>query len=106
MCAGYVQAMDVFVLPSLCEGFPLLIIEVQVSGLPCVTTAGTVSTECSVTNLVTYVSLSESPTVWADAYLKASQIPRREFKNAGYDSKTSALELQNRYIELYHLVSC
>ena len=104
----YEQAMDIFVLPSLCEGLPLSIIETQVSGLPCITTEGTVSSECSVTDLVKDVSLSLSPSEWAKVYLESTFIKRKDRYNeisaAGYDSKTTAHTLQERYIELYNSI--
>ena len=104
----YEQAMDIFVLPSLCEGLPLSIIEAQVSGLPCITTEGTVSSECSVTDLVKYVSLSLPPAEWAKVYSESLFIKRKdrydEIVAAGYDSKTAAHILQDRYIELYNSI--
>ena len=37
---SYYQAMDVFVLPSLLEGFPLVLLEAQCSGLKCICSEG------------------------------------------------------------------
>lgn len=75
------------------------------SGLPCVTTADTVSKECSVTDLVSYVPLNNSPKVWAQEYINALKKKRRdrfdEIVKAGYDSKSSAKLLQSRYLDLY-----
>lgn len=96
------QAMDVFILPSFNEGLPLSIIEAQISGLPCFTTEGTVSKECSVTDLVTYTRLELGPKVWAEKIFDARKIERRdrydEIVAAGYDAATSAKELQDFYL--------
>lgn len=98
----YEQAMDAFILPSFFEGLPLSIIEAQVSGLPCFTTEGTVSKECSVTDLVSYIRLEEGPKVWAEKILASRQQERRdrydEIVLAGYDAETSAKELQEFYL--------
>lgn len=98
----YEQAMDVFILPSFNEGLPLSIIEAQVSGLPCFTTEGTVSKECSVTDLVTYLPLAYGAKVWAEKILESHNISRRdrsdEITVAGYDAETSAKELQEFYL--------
>lgn len=100
----YEQAMDAFILPSFCEGLPLSIIEAQVSGLPCFTTKGSVSTECSVTNLVNYIPLENGAKPWADAIIKSRGIKRfdrfEQIKAAGYDSDSAARTLQNLYINL------
>ena len=101
----YEQAMDAFLLPSFNEGLPLSIIEAQVSGLPCFTTKDRVSSECSVTDLVHYLSLEAGAKLWADEILKACNQARSdrwdEVAAAGYDAKTSARELQEFYISRY-----
>ena len=101
----YEQAIDIFMLPSLYEGLPLSIIEAQISGLKCFTTEGTVSKECSVTDLVTYLPLERGAKYWAEEIYKAKDYNRYdrldEIKKAGYDAQTSAIDLQNKYIELY-----
>ena len=102
----YEQAMDAFILPSLYEGLPLSIIEAQISGLPCFTTEGTVSKECSVTDLVTYTRLEEGAKVWAEKIFASRKIERRdrydEIVAAGYDAATSAKELQEFYLSKYN----
>ncbi len=98
----YEQAMDAFILPSLNEGLPLSIVEAQVSGLPCFTTEGSVSKECSVTDLVTYTPLEAGARVWAERIAESREMVRKdrleEVAKAGYDAETSARELQKFYI--------
>lgn len=101
----YEQAIDIFMLPSLYEGLPLSIIEAQISGLKCFTTEGTVSKECSVTDLVSYLPLERGAKYWAEEIYKAKDYNRYdrldEIKKAGYDARTSAYELENIYTDLY-----
>jgi hypothetical protein len=65
-------AMDCFVLPSLYEGLPLVLLEAQVAGLHCVV-SDTVSSEGDLDKAaVTRLSLSTSPNNWAAQLRKAS----------------------------------
>lgn len=99
----YEQAMDVFILPSFYEGLPLSIIEAQVSGLPCFTSKGRVSPECSVTDLVQYLPIENGAKCWAEKIIEAKKIERRDRQEeviaAGYDAKTSAKILQEFYLQ-------
>lgn len=54
----YLQAMDIFCLPSRFEGLPISAIEAQAAGLPCYI-ADTVTEEVKITGLVTFLPLVE-----------------------------------------------
>ena len=69
-----------FLLPSLYEGMPLVLIEAQSSGLPCVT-ADTFSREVDFgIGMLDWLSPESGAAAWADAVERAVQKPRAEKK--------------------------
>lgn len=96
------QAMDVFVFPSLYEGIPLTLVEAQATGLPCLVSDG-VPVECAKTDLVFRCALKDGPQKWAEMILCTSKTARQDtslqIARAGYDLKENALWLQNFYLE-------
>lgn len=101
----YLQAMDVFVFPSLFEGLPVCMVEAQCTGLACVTSSEAVTKEVCITENVRYCSLNDTPQIWAKTII--SMIPYRresrnlEVKEHGYDIVKSTLDLQNFYIKKF-----
>ena len=100
-----VQAMDVFVLPSLYEGLPVTMVEAQTAGLPCII-SDKVPSECILTEgLVDIMTLSASPEAWAEKILAKRAIPRTdrraEIVAHGFDITTEAVKLQEFYLKAY-----
>ncbi|KRE83809.1 hypothetical protein ASG89_11865 [Paenibacillus sp. Soil766] len=94
------QALDVFLLPSLFEGFPLSIVEAQASGLNCIV-SDTLTTDVDLTDSVKFISL-DSNEGWENsiANIVLNQ-NRNEFtekvKISGYDIKDTVKEIE-RYL--------
>lgn len=101
------QAMDVFIFPSMWEGLGISLVEAQASGLNCVV-SDIIKDEVCVTELIAKHSLSEGAEVWAEAVwntLEANQDKERssenyidELRKAGYDEREAARILQDIYI--------
>ena len=96
----------VFLLPSLYEGMPLVLIEAQASGLPCVT-ADTYSREVDFgIGTVQWLQLEDSAIVWADAVEQAARQGRAEkasvvqaIEQGGFDSRVFAGKICKLYEE-------
>lgn len=93
-------AMDAFILPSFFEGNPVVGIEAQAASVPCYF-ADTITKMCKLTDVVTYLSLQDTPDVWAKTILKASYTKRTETKKQmeeeGYSIKSVATMVQSTY---------
>ena len=71
------QAGDIFVFPSLFEGFPGAVLEAQASGLPCVI-SDTITEEVVLLDSVKTISLNESCEKWAEVILSTRNIKRED----------------------------
>lgn len=94
-------SMDAFVLPSFFEGNPVVGIEAQAASTPCFF-ADTITRMCKLTDIVTYLSLKDSPEKWGEVILKASSIKRvstkEQMEKEGYNIKSVAKIIQHIYI--------
>lgn len=96
------QAMDVFVFPSLYEGLPVTMIEAQSAGVPCLI-SDRVPLECIITKKLVYSQkLDDSADEWAETILRLASVERRdcreEIMEAGYDICKEAEKLQRFYL--------
>lgn len=96
------QAMDVFVFPSLYEGLGIVAIEAQASGLITICSEN-VPEEANLTKLFKKIDLSKGPDYWANEILKYKEVKRNdktlEIKKMGYDATDCVKKLEKIYLE-------
>ncbi|KIL24483.1 hypothetical protein B4134_3298 [Bacillus safensis] len=100
----YMKAFDVFVMPSLFEGLPLVLVEAQASGLPCVISDHITEEVDLGCGLVKRKSLRDSAHEWMKAVLEAyhAEPPLQEtitsqLEKRGFDVKQNITRVMNLY---------
>lgn len=97
----YLQAMDVFLFPSIYEGLGIAVIEAQAAGLPCIVSEAIVTEADIHAGLMKKMSLNDSPENWATAVIECSHQARIDtcdyVEKAGYDIKVISKSLADFY---------
>lgn len=97
------QAMDVFVFPSIYEGLPVTLVEAQASGLPCVI-SDAISKEVKITPNIKFVSLEHDSNTWSNHVLGYDGYVRKNMYETicenGFDIEKNARRLENFYMKL------
>lgn len=98
------QAMDCFVMPSLYEGLPMVLVEAQASGLPCLI-SNTIPRDCDIEGSnIEREELQDGAEKWAlrieDALLREHNRSEGAIavKAAGFDSKNMAAWIQDFFL--------
>lgn len=98
------QAMDVFLFPSLFEGFGIVALEAQAAGLPTIV-SNRIPVECKVTKFIEAIDLSKSAGIWAEHIIQSAKKDRdntyKQIKMAGFDIKENTRWLEEFYIDCY-----
>lgn len=99
------QAMDLMLMPSLHEGLPLVVVEWQMMGLPCVL-SDRITKECAFTDLIRFLSI-ENAVEWKKVILEINETQTDrvassenaifEAKKNGYDLSSNAQKLQQYF---------
>ncbi len=97
----YYHAMDIFLLPSHFEGLPVVLVEAQCSGLPCLV-SDKVDKRCNFGNEVKFISIDNTNN-WVREMKKITALRREDgtnkLRNNHYSIKDEAKWLENFYID-------
>ena len=105
--SDYLQAMDGMILPSLFEGLPLVAIEWQINGLPCLF-ADTITKDCMISDNVQFIGLETEAKEWAEKILELVEQNNRllnsenavlNAKKLRFDIREEAIKLKDIYIK-------
>ncbi len=91
------KAMDIFIFPSLYEGFPISLIEAQSAGLRCIV-SDSVPHGAFITDLVVPMSLDDSVEHWRDAVLDQDLRGPFEDHLEDFDIKAAVRDLEKLYL--------
>lgn len=99
------SAFDVFILPSIWEGLPVVGVEAQANDLPCVF-SDSVTKEIRFSDKAEFISLKADISVWANKILQMLEYTERKdntqlITDKHYNIHHEAILLQERYIKLY-----
>lgn len=100
----YLSAMDIFVFPSLYEGMPLSIIEVQSNGLPCVI-SDAVPRDVFLTDLLQELSLTAPSDEWIDAIIKVERKNQHEYNDIMYNTGFDTHVMLEKVYDIYDVYS-
>ncbi len=101
------QAFDLFILPSHWEGLPVVGVEAQAAGLPCLFSSS-ITSEIKMTGNAQFLDLKSGVKHWAEVsltLLRQVQV-RNNMREAialkGYDIRVEAKKLEDLYLKMYN----
>lgn len=98
------QAMDILVMPSRSEGFPMTLVEAQSVGNRCLV-SDRVPYDINITNEVQFLSLENEPVEWANKIISFCQSSlnreamHQKIIDQGYDIRDCTKEMENLFLD-------
>ena len=98
---NWLQIMDVFVMPSFSEAFPIALIEAETAGLKCLCSES-ITRDAALTEDVSYLPI-DNENLWVEEILKYQSGYKREnnqkvVEKAGYEVQSTIHLLEKEYL--------